>query len=270
MGLDAADEDQPPANLNPDVPHIARIYDYLLGGRNNYAADREVGEQIMAAVPSTAASVLANRAFLGRAVHHLATEAGIRQFLDIGTGLPSADNTHEVAQRAAPTSRIVYVDNDPIVLVHARALLASSPQGATAYIESDLRNPDAVLKKAAATLDFTSPVAVMLVAILHCIADEDDPYGIVTTLLDAVPSGSYLVFSHPASDIIPEGMRQAQTHINASATEKIIFRSHAEVSRFFDGLELLEPGIVPTTQWRPDPGADTTPMPVWAGLARKP
>ncbi|SBW28910.1 hypothetical protein FDG2_6175 [Candidatus Protofrankia californiensis] len=270
MGLDAADEDQPPANLNPDVPHIARIYDYWLGGRNNYAADREVAEQVIAALPSTSASVLANRAFLGRAVHHLAAEAGIRQFLDVGTGLPSANNTHQVAQRAAPTSRIVYVDNDPIVLVHARALLTSSPQGATAYLESDLRDPNTIMKKAAATLDFTSPVAVMLVAILHCVADEDDPYGIVTTLLDAVPSGSYLVLSHPASDITAEEMREAATRMNASVAEKVTFRSHAEVSRFFDGLELLEPGIVPTTRWRPDPGADTTPMPVWAGLARKP
>ncbi|KLL12248.1 MULTISPECIES: SAM-dependent methyltransferase [Protofrankia] len=270
MGLDAADEEQPPANLNPDIPHVARIYDYLLGGRNNYAADRAVGEQIIAAVPDARASVLANRAFLSRSVHHLAAEAGIRQFLDIGTGLPSANNTHEVAQRAAPTTRVVYVDNDPIVLVHAKALLTSSPQGTTTYIEADLRNPDIILKKAATTLDLTQPVGLMLVAILHCVTDEDNPYEIVTTLLNAIPPGSHLILSHLASDIIPEEMRGLEKSVNESESENVTLRSHKQVLRFFDGLELLEPGLVPTTQWRPEPGADTTPMPVWAGLARKP
>ncbi|WP_250284428.1 MULTISPECIES: SAM-dependent methyltransferase [unclassified Frankia] len=270
MGLDAADEEQPPASLNPDVPHIARIYDYWLGGRNNYAADRKVAEEVLEAVPITSVSVLANRAFLGRAVHHLAAEAGIRQFLDIGTGLPSANNTHEIAQRAAPAARVVYVDNDPIVLVHAKALLTSSPQGATTYLEADLRDPGTILTKAAAILDFTKPVALMLIAILHCVRDEDDPYGIVATLVDAIPAGSYLVFSHPASDIISDGMRKASTRMNTSMAEKVTFRAHEQVLRFFDGLELLAPGVVPTTRWRPEPGADTTPMPVWAGLARKP
>ncbi|AEH11587.1 MULTISPECIES: SAM-dependent methyltransferase [Protofrankia] len=270
MGLDAADEEQPPANLNPDVPHIARIYDYWLGGRNNYAADRKVAEEVLAALPITPVSVLANRAFLGRSVHHLAAEAGIRQFLDIGTGLPSANNTHEVAQRAAPTTRVVYVDNDPIVLVHAKALLTSSPQGTTTYIEADLRNPDIILKKAATTLDLTQPVGLMLVAILHCVTDEDNPYEIVTTLLNAIPPGSHLILSHPASDIVAEEVRMASTRMNTSMAEKVTFRSHEQVLRFFDGLELLEPGLVPTTQWRPEPGADTTPMPVWAGIARKP
>ncbi|WP_242605832.1 SAM-dependent methyltransferase [Frankia sp. Cppng1_Ct_nod] len=258
----------PAVELNPDVPHIARIYDYWLGGKDNYAADRAVAEQAIAAMPSMTASVRTNRAFLSRAVNYLAAEAGIRQFLDIGTGLPSADNTHEVAQRAAPSSRIVYVDKDPIVLVHARALLTTTAEGRTAYLSGDVREPAAILAKAADTLDFRRPVALMLVAIMHCVPDTDDPYGVVATLSAALPAGSFLVLSHPAHDVNPStGAGAAAARMNQMMPEKVTMRSRAEVTRFFDGWELLEPGVVPATQWRTD---DPAPTALWAGVGRKP
>ena len=251
------------------VPHIARVYDYWLGGKDNFAADRRLAEQFMAADPAVIAGVRSNRAFLGRAVHFLAAEAGIRQFLDVGTGIPTANNTHEVAQRAAPASRVVYVDNDPIVLLHARALLTSDPQGATAYVEADARNTGLIAAEAAATLDFSVPMAVMLVGLLHCIPDADDPAGVVASLVEAVPAGSYLVISHPAADIHAEEMAEGASLMNRSMAGQITFRRYEEVLRFFDGLELLEPGLVSTTQWRPGPGTDTRPLPGWAGVARK-
>jgi hypothetical protein len=259
-----------PGMFDTGVAHIARVYDYWLGGKDNFAADRRLAEQFMAADPAVIAGVRSNRAFLGRAVHYLAAEAGIRQFLDIGTGIPTSDNTHEVAQRAAPAARVVYVDNDPIVLLHARALLTSDPQGATAYIEADARDTGLILEEAAATVDLTQPVALMLVGILHCIPDEDDPRGMVTSLMGALPAGSYLVISHPASDIHAEAMAEGVTLMNRSMAGQITFRPRAEVLRFFDGLELLEPGLVSTTQWRPGPGADIRPLPGWAGVAVKP
>ena len=190
--------------FDTSVPHIARVYNYWLGGKDHFAADRELAERFIAADPEVIAAVRANRAFLGRAVHFLAAKARIRQFLDIGTGIPTANNTHEVAQRAAPDSRVVYVDNDPIVLAHARALLTSDPDGATDYIDADLRNTGAILAQAARTLDFGRPVAVMLVGILQCIPDEDDPRAIVAALMDGVPPGSYLAISHPAADVHAE------------------------------------------------------------------
>ncbi len=255
------------ADLNPDIPHIARIYDYWLGGKNNFAADRAVAEQAMTAMPDMRASVLSNRAFLRRAVTHLAGEADIRQFLDIGTGLPSADNTHEVAQRVASDARVVYVDNDPIVLTHARALLTGGPAGATAYLHGDVRDPAAVLAGAAETLDFRRPIALMLVAILHCVADEDDPYAIVATLSAALPAGSALVLSHPANDVNPTiGAGAAAARMNQMMPMKVTMRSKTQVSRFFDGWELLEPGVVPATQWGTN---DSTPTALWAGVARK-
>jgi hypothetical protein len=255
--------------LNASVPHIARVYNYWLGGKDNYAADRELARRFEAADPAVIAGVRSNRAFLGRAVHYLVAEAGIRQFLDVGTGIPTANNTHEVAQRTAPTSRIVYVDNDPIVLVHARALMTSDPAGATDYIDADLRDTAAVLTQAARTLDFTKPVAVMLVGILHCIPDEDDPKSLVATLMDAVGAGSYLVISHPASDIHAEAMAEGSAMMNQSLAGSITFRARAEVATFFDGLELVEPGLVSTTQWQPGYGLDVKPLPGWAGVARK-
>ncbi len=254
--------------IDASVPHIARVYDYWLGGKDNFAVDRELAERFIQTDPMAVAGVRSNRAFLGRAVHYLAAEAGIRQFLDIGTGIPSANNTHEVAQRAAPSARVVYVDNDPIVLVHARALLTSHPDGATDYLEADLRDTDTILTEARRTLDFAKPVAVLLVGVLHCIPDADDPAAIVTRLVAAVPPGSYLVISHPASDIHAKAMAEGAALMNRAIAGTITFRAREQVACFFDGLELVEPGLVPTTQWRPGPGADTTPLPGWVGVAR--
>ena len=257
-----------PALFDTSVPHIARVYNYWLGGKDHFAADRDLAERFIAADPEVIAGVRANRAFLGRAVHFLAAEARIRQFLDIGTGIPTTNNTHEVAQRAAPDSRIVYVDNDPIVLAHARALLTSDPAGATDYIDADLRNTGAILAQAARTLDFGRPVAVMLMGILQCIPDEDDPRAIVAALMDGVPPGSYLAISHPAADVHAEA-RAGAALLNEGLATPVTFRSRAAIARFFDGLELVEPGLVSTPQWRSGVGADTRPLASWAGVARK-
>jgi SAM-dependent methyltransferase len=266
-----SDENLPPArDIDTSVPHIARIYNYWLGGKDYFAVDREAAEKVIQATPAILPGVRANRAFLGRAVRYLAAEAGIRQFLDIGTGIPSASNTHEVAQAAAPGSRVVYVDNDPIVLAHARALLTGAA-GTTAYLDADVRDPATILAGAAATLDFGRPVAVMLIAIMHCVPGEDDPYRLVRTLLDAVPPGSYLVLSQPAKDMIPEKSAEAEASLSQAMRQKVQFRTHAEVSRFFDGLELLEPGVVHLPEWRPDepvdPDGPVTAM--WGGAGRK-
>ncbi len=250
-----------PVEIDTTVAHPARVYDYWLGGKDNYAADREAARLAIAANPAIVPSVRANRAFLRRVVHDLTARAGIRQFLDIGTGIPSADNTHEVAQRTAPQARVVYVDNDPVVLAHASALLASTPEGATAYIHGDLRDPGPILRQAAETLDFSRPVAVTLLMILQFIRAEEDPYAIVSRLMGAVPPGSYLVISHPASDINPEVMAEMARRLSErqDADNQLTFRSHAQVCRFFDGLDLLEPGVVPLNRWlvheaEPNPG----------------
>jgi S-adenosyl methyltransferase len=252
--------------------HPARIYNYWLGGKDNYAADREAAEQAMAANPGIVADVRANRAFLARAVGYLAAERGIRQFLDIGTGLPTASNTHEVAQAAAPAARVVYVDNDPIVLTHARALLASTPEGATAYLDADLRDTSGVLRGAAQTLDFGQPVALMLLIILHLIPDADDPYGIVATLVQALPAGSYLVLAHPASDIRAARMAEMTRRVNERMSgPKATMRDRAAITRFFGGLDLAEPGLVQPQQWRPDPAArGALQVTAWCAVARKP
>ena len=239
--------------IDTAVAHPARVYDYWLGGTNNFAADREAAERVLAATPGLRARVRANRAFLVRVVRYLAAEAGIRQFLDIGTGIPSANNTHEVAQAAAPDSRVVYVDNDPIVLVHARELLASSPQGATQYVEGDLRDPAAILEAASRTLDFTRPTALMLLGVLHLIGDSEDPYRIVAGLMDALPPGSYLAISHPASDIHAAAQAEAQKRYNERVATPQTLRNRAEVMRFFDGLDLVPPGVVYVHVWRLDP-----------------
>ena len=217
-------------------------------------------------------SVRAQRAFLGRVVHYLVAEAGVRQFLDIGTGLPSASNTHEVAQRAAPECRVVYVDNDPIVLLHARSLLSSDPAGETAYVDADLRDLGAILARATEVLDFGRPVAVMLLGVLHCIPDEDEPATLVARLMEAVPPGSYLAISHPASDVAAEQMATSMRAYNDQAPVPLTARSHAEVSRFFDGLDLLDPGVVQLHRWRAGTGAPGTArdLPNYGGLARKP
>jgi hypothetical protein len=258
--------------FDTSMAHCARVYDYWLGGKDNFAADRHAAEQAIRDFPDIVPTARANRAFLGRTVRFLAGEAGVRQFLDIGTGIPTANNTHEVAQFVAPDSRVVYVDNDPFVLVHARALLASHPDGATAYEEADLRDPERILGLAAGLLDFSRPVAVMLLAIVQHIDDEDDPHQIVTTLMNAVPPGSYLALSHPAKDLDSRGMAKMAQSLNEIMAEKIIARDRAAVARFFDGLELVEPGLVRVSEWRPPPpdSAPWVPAALWAAVARKP
>ncbi len=256
--------------FDTSVAHIARVYDYWLGGKDNYAADRAAGDQVMQAYPNIVYSVRANRAFLARVVRYLVDEAGIRQFLDIGTGIPTANNTHEVAQSVAPECRVVYVDNDPIVLSHARALLTSSPEGATDYIEADLRDTEKTLAQARLTLDFSEPVAVMLLGILHLIPDQEDPRAIVAALTGTVPPGSFLTVSHPASDIDAAAGAEAARRYNARAAESATFRSRAEVMGFFEGLDLVEPGVVRVPEWRPRSEIEAkTPSNLWGGVARK-
>jgi O-methyltransferase involved in polyketide biosynthesis len=256
-------------DFDTSVPHIARVYDYWLGGKDNFAADRELGEQTLAAYPNLVFSVRANRAFLARAVRFLAAEAGIRQFLDIGTGIPTADNTHQVAQRVAPQCRVVYADNDPIVLSHAQALLKSSPQGACAYLDADLRNPDLVLAGAADTLDFGRPVAVMLLAVLQFAGDEEAA-AIVRALTSACVPGSFVTISHPASDIDAEQHAEMVRRMNRSMAEKVTLRDRGAVTRLFAGLELVEPGVVRVPEWRPDSALEAaSPAVLWGGVARK-
>ncbi len=258
--------------FDPSVAHPARVYDYWLGGKDNFEADRIAGEDTIAAYPAIRASARANRAFLARSVRYLADEQGIRQFLDVGTGLPTASNTHEVAQSVAPESRIVYVDNDPLVLSHARALLTSSPEGVTAYLDADLRDTDEILELAAETLDFSQPVAIMLLAILHYIPDLVEAQAIVARLVGAVPSGSYLVVSHAASDISPEQMAEMIKRLNEHLAEgNHVGRPRHVVAQFFDGLDLVEPGVVKVTQWRPASRVEAEgPTSLWGGVARKP
>jgi S-adenosyl methyltransferase len=262
------DGDRAFPTIDTSTAHPARVYDYWLGGKDNFAADREAAELALRAYPQLALSVQANRAFLARAVRHLTREVGIRQFLDIGTGLPAANNTHEVAQREARDSRIVYVDNDPIVLVHAQALLKSTPEGACDYIQADLRDPDTILAEAARTLDFGRPVALMLLAVLQFILDE--PYGLVSRLLDALPSGSYLVMSHPTDDFnLNKG--ESMKVYNERVAEQATVRDKEATTRFFAGLDLVEPGVVPVSKWRPDSESTAgTPSSMWCGIARKP
>jgi SAM-dependent methyltransferase len=250
--------------------HSARVYNFWLGGKDNFAADREAAEQAIAANPGIVTDVRANRAFLARAVRFLAADCGVRQFLDIGTGLPTANNTHEVAQAAAPDARIVYVDNDPIVLAHARALLTSTPQGATAYLDADLREPAAILQAAAQTLDFCQPIALMLLVILHLVPDTDDPYRVVSTLVRALPSGSYLVLAHPASDIRAAQMAEMTRRVNERMSgPQATMRDHTAISRFFDGLDLVEPGVVQPQQWRPDSAVSPPVVTAWCGVGKK-
>ena len=258
--------------VDTGVAHIARVYDFWLGGSNNFPADREAAGRVIAAYPDIRVSVRAQRAFLGRAVHFLAAEAGVRQFLDIGTGLPLAGNTHEVAQRVAPRSRVVYADHDPIVLAHARALLTSTPEGACAYLDADLRDTGRILREAAATLDFTAPVALLLMGVLHCIPDDQDPAGLVARLLAALPPGSYLVVAHPASDVRAAQVGTAATRLNEVMAGGVTLRSHEAVTRFFAGLDLVPPGLVQLHRWRPGPaGPDPAhDLANYGAVARKP
>ena len=246
-------EESAPPGIDISRPHSARMYDYYLGGKDNFAVDREIAQKALKSWPTGPVAARENRGFLARAVSYLVREAGVRQFLDIGTGLPSADNTHEVAQRLAPESRIVYVDNDPLVLAHARALLTSAPGGRTAYIDGDLREPEKILTSPAVrgTLDFGEPVALMLVAVLHFFTDEDDPVAIVDTLLAALPPGSYLVASSLTPEHNPESI-YGMEDVYRAAGVTVRSRNADEFGRmFFSGLELVPPGVVLTSEWRP-------------------
>jgi hypothetical protein len=259
-----------PAVLDTSAANPARVYDYWLGGKDNFAADRKAAHDAIAANPGILVEVRANRGFLGRAVRLLAAEAGIRQFLDIGAGLPSGDNTHEVAQRIAPDSRVVYVDNDPMVAAHARALLTSSTGGETCCLDADLLDVGELLDQARQKLDFGQPIAVMMLMLLHMIPDSERPHELVSRLMAAVPSGSYLVISHPASDIRAQSMAE-MVELLTQTGPPMAARSHADVSRFFDGLDLVEPGVVALPNWRPDSaGVPAEYATGWCGVARKP
>ncbi|MFC0003485.1 SAM-dependent methyltransferase [Micromonospora siamensis] len=269
-------EERPPSSrIDPSVPHAARRYDYWLGGKDNFAADRASGDAVAAAYPSIRTTVIENRKFMQRVTRHLA-RSGVRQFLDIGTGIPTSPNMHEIAQAVAPESRVVYVDNDPIVLAHARALLTSSPQGATAYVDADLRDPERILAdpELRATLDLDRPVALMLIAILHFLPDGDDPYGVTRRLVDALPSGSHVVISHATTDLVPRQIAATAAPSTRSSMIDMAFRGRDQFAAFFDGLELLEPGITPVTEWLPDDAPEQrTPVAqasMYAAVARKP
>ena len=259
--------------LNTGVPQVARVYDYWLNGKDNFAADRIAGEETIAAFPGIKLSAQANRAFLRRTVRYLAAAEGIRQFLDIGTGLPAANNTHEVSQAAAPESRVVYVDNDPLVLAHARALLTSSPEGVTAYLDADIENTDTILEQTATTLDFSRPVGIVLLAILHYVPDLAEARRIVSRLMEAVPAGSFLVISHAGSDLLPADVTAFEKSLNAHlpAEHRHVARPRDVVASFFESVQLVEPGLVRVSDWRPDsPEEAETPTILWGGVARKP
>ncbi|MDQ0994548.1 SAM-dependent methyltransferase [Streptomyces sp. V3I7] len=258
--------------IDTSQPHTARIWNYWLGGRDNYEVDRAAGDQIRQLHPGIGDYARADRLFLGRAVRHLAGDLGIRQFLDIGTGLPTADNTHEVAQRVAPDARIVYVDNDPLVLAHARALLTSTPEGRTDYLDEDLRNVDAILEHAGKTLDFGKPVALMLLGVVIFVGDDEDPGHLVRRLMDRLPSGSHLVLSHTITSPSMPDVDEAVRFWNEHGTPKLTQRTPEAVTRFFDGLELLEPGVVSCSRWRPEAadGPEPEEVAMFGGVARKP
>jgi len=260
--------------LDPGRAHPARRYNYWLGGKDNFAADRASGDELERLFPKVRLGALANRAFLRRATRFLVAEAGIRQFLDIGTGLPTADNTHEVAQRGSPQCRVVYVDNDPLVMVHARALLTSSPEGRTAYIEADLNDPDEILSHPILrdTLDLRQPVGLMLIAVLHFIHGDGAAGPIVRRLLDALPPGSYLAATHATSDFGTPEEQALYQQVLAQGRSDVWTRGRGEFAGLFEGLELVEPGVVPASEWRPEPGTDIperSDINVWTAVGRK-
>ena len=261
-----------PSGVNPNVPHSARIYDYWLGGKDNFAVDRAVGEAMMQAIPGMRYMAGENRKFVHRAARDLVAKEGVRQFIDIGTGIPTRPNLHEIAQRVAPECRVVYVDNDPLVLVHARALMISTPEGRSEYIPADLRDPQSIVndKVTRETLDFSRPIGLTLIAVLMLLADEDDPWAAVTALRDAMPSGSCLAITHPTADFAPDEVAQAVAAATGAGMTLVV-RTKDEVQQFFGDWDLLEPGLVPVSAWRPDnPVGDPEAAYYWAGVARKP
>ncbi|MFE9101209.1 SAM-dependent methyltransferase [Actinomadura geliboluensis] len=270
---DASESEPSSADLRTDVAHSARVYDYLLGGKDNYAADRAAAEEVVRIAPYMRTSVRANREFMVRVARYLAAEAGIRQFLDIGTGLPTSPNLHEVVQEVDPSARVVYVDNDPIVLVHARALLTGTPEGRSRYIHADLAEPDAILASPEVrdTLDLSRPVALCLIAVLHFVHDEELARGVVRRLMDALPSGSHLALSTITIDSAPEEVGDAVRRYNARGINSKA-RTKAQVRSFFDGFELIEPGLTPVHHWRPDERAraiDDSQVSMYGGVAVK-
>ena len=279
MDWASSDPDEPghqTVDLQTGQPHPARVYDYLLGGKDNFAADRAAAEAGLRANPNSRIPPRENRAFLGRAVRYLAGEAGISQFLDIGTGIPTSPNVHEVAQQIEPRARIVYVDNDPIVLTQARALLTTGPEGRTAYIDADLRDIDAILGSAELqrTLDLSKPVGLLLIAVMHFIPDEDDPWALAARLLAALPPGSYLALSHLTGDFDPAAWAGVVAVYRRSGVTMQV-RPKPDVERFFAGLDLIDPGVVSLPRWRPDPSDVGSPpgdaaVSVYGGVARKP
>ena len=258
--------------IDTTVSHSARIWDYWLSGKDNYAVDREVGDRIEEMLPDIVRQAREDRLFLGRVVRYLAGEAGIRQFLDIGTGLPTADNTHQVAQSVAPESKIVYVDNDPLVLAQARGLLTSTPEGATDYIHADMHDPETIIAGAGRTLDFGQPIAITMLGVLWHVMDDDEAYAIISRLVQAMPSRSYLALNHPTLEVTGEKMATAIRYWNEYGTPPGTHRTPDQLARFFDGMDLVEPGVVSITRWRPEDTSSGEPEEIdqFGGVGRKP
>ncbi|MDG4791781.1 SAM-dependent methyltransferase [Micromonospora sp. WMMD1102] len=256
------------SKLDTAVPHSARIWNYWLGGKDHFAVDRAVGDEVIAHIPDIPIGAKSERAFLKRVIRFLVEDAGIRQFLDVGTGLPSADNTHEVAQSLDPRCRVVYVDNDPLVMVHARALLNSAPEGICDYVEADLRQPDTILTSARETLDFAQPIGLMLLGVVNHVMDDEAAYGSVARLVQAMPAGSYLVLTHSTAEIHGEPMLRVMRETTERGGTPIRARTKTELERFFDGLDLLEPGVVTCSRWRPDPESDEPEVYLFGGVGR--
>jgi hypothetical protein len=274
MKPDRDSGDRHPVELRTNIPHPARIYDYLLGGKDNFPADRAAVDEVLRVNPTGRTPPRENRAFLGRAVRYLAAEAGIRQFLDIGAGIPTPPNVHQIAQGITPESRVVYVDNDPIVMTHARALLISNPEGRTDYVDADLLDVESIVgsEQLKATLDLSQPVGLLLIAVLHFLPDDADPHGAVTRLVDALPSGSYVAVSHLTGDFNPVAWETVAGIYRRSGMLMRV-RPRPEIARFFDGLEFVDPGLQSLPRWRPDPGSgevSDAEVSVYGGVARKP
>ncbi|GAA0794511.1 SAM-dependent methyltransferase [Spirilliplanes yamanashiensis] len=269
----SAEQETAPPGVNVNVPHSARIYDYWLGGKDNFAVDRQVADAMIAAIPQMREMAAENRKFVHRVARHLVEDEGIRQFLDVGTGIPTSPNLHEIAQKIAPETRVVYVDNDPIVLAHARALMISTDEGRSEYINADIRDPEALLAEPllTGTLDLTKPVALTVIAILMLLEDSEDPWGKVHALMDALPSGSLLAVTHPTQDFNPDEVEVAVTAATRS-NMVLVPRTKDQVARLFGDWEMLDPGLVPVMAWRPDgePPANPESAYYWAGVARKP